>query len=401
MDRGQGARRAGGGRLTGFARIPLSIGWREPVGLRDTYGGLDGVVALQAHHLKPDTPSDTIVVFMHPMGIMHYLPLPGALAANGVHVLTAVSRYPNNDSALIMEKVAIDLGKWIAHCRSRLGYACVILGGWSGGGSLALFYQAEAEAPRVTATPAGDPPDLTAAALPRADGVMLLAAHVSRARTLTEWLDPSVIDEADPDRRDPRWNLYDPACVQPPYPADFLAEFRARQVARSRRIDGWVEETLSQLRRRQGPHAERGFVVHGTMADPRWLDPAVDHNAREPGRCYMGDPRLINDSPAGLARFTTLRSWLSQWSQAHSNADGEACGRRISVPALVIGNGADDACTPSHTDRLHDSVRHVPHQRHTIAGATHYYAHQPEQLAEATGIITRWLAGGRAEQQRA
>jgi hypothetical protein len=332
-----------------YARVPLLLGWREPVGLRDTYGGVDGVVALQAHHLKPDTPSDTIVIFMHPMGIMHYLPLPGGLAAAGVHVLTAVSRYPNNDSALIMEKVAIDLGKWVAYAREKLGYRHVVLAGWSGGGALALFYQAEAERPTVRATPAGDPPDLTAAALPPVDGVMLLAAHVSRSHTLTEWLDPSVIDEADPSMRDPAWNLYDAACAQPPYSDDFLAEFRARQLARSRRIDAWVLETLQRLKAREGEHAERAFIVHGTMADPRWLDSAVDPNDRAPGRCYLGDPRLINDSPGGLGRFTTLRSWLSQWSHDHSNADGVTCGARISVPVLVIGNSADDACTPSHT----------------------------------------------------
>ena len=63
-----------------YSRIPLLIAFREAMGLRDTYGGIDGVVALQAHHLKPETPSDTIVIFMHPMGIMHYLPLPPALA---------------------------------------------------------------------------------------------------------------------------------------------------------------------------------------------------------------------------------------------------------------------------------------------------------------------------------
>ena len=374
-----------------YQRLPLLLGFRESVGLRDTYGGIDGVVALQAHHLKPDVPSDTIVIFMHPMGIMHYLPLPPALAAAGVHVLTAVSRYPNNDSALIMEKVVIDLGKWVDHARRKLGYARVILAGWSGGGSLALFYQAEAEKPRVTMTPAGDPPDLTQAALPPADGVMLLAAHVSRAHTLTEWMDPSIIDENDPTRRDARWNLYDPACPQPPDAADFLAEFRARQLARNRRIDAWALETLAALRARDGPHAERAFVVHGTMADPRWLDPAVDPNDRTPGRCYLGDPRLINDSPGGLGRYATLRSWLSQWSHDHSNADGIACGPRISVPVLVIGNSADDACTPSHTQRLHDCVAQVPRALHVITGASHYYAFQPDKLAEVVMIIGRWL----------
>ena len=377
--------------MSDFARIPLVIGFHEPVGVRDSYGGIDGLVVLQAHHLKPAAASDTIVIFMHPMGIMHYLPLPGALAAAGVHVLTAVSRYPNNDNALIMEKVAIDLGKWVEHCRTKLGYARIVLGGWSGGGSLALFYQAEATTATVIATPAGDAPDLTRAALPPADGIMLLAAHVSRAHTLTEWLDPSVVDEADPLRRDARWNLYDPACPQPPYSADFLDEFRARQVARSQRITAWATATLAELRSREGPHGERAFIVHGTMADPRWLDPAVDANDRVPGRCYLGDPRLINDSPGGLGRFTTLRSWLSQWS-LKSNADGVACGPRIRVPVLVIGNSADDACTPSHTQRLFDSVAQVGPRLVIVEGATHYYAGQPEKLREATAVVQDWLA---------
>lgn len=374
-----------------FQRIPLLIAFREPVGLRDTYGGIDGVVALQAHHLKPDTPSDTIIIFMHPMGIMHYLPLPPALAAAGCHVLTAVSRYPNNDSALIMEKVAVDLGRWVAHCREALGYARVVPAGWSGGGSLALFYQAEAAGAQVTHTPALEPFAMAEARLPPVDGVMLLAAHVSRAQTLTEWLDPSVLDEADPTRRDPAWNLYDPACPQPPYSNDFLAEYAARQVARSQRITAWAQATLAELKAREGPHAERAFIVHGTMAAPCWLDPAVDPNDRVPGRCYLGDPRLINDSPGGLARFTTLRSWLSQWSLA-SNACSLKVGHRITVPVLVVGNTADDACTPSHTQRLHDCVPNAASRElHEVKGATHYYAFQPDHLQAAVGIVTGWL----------
>src|SRR3546814_4096435 len=84
-----------------------------------------------------------------------------------------------------MEKVAIDLGECIRDAKNRLGYERVVLGGWSGGGSLSAFYQAEAESPSVTSTPAGEPPDLTQAKLIAADALMLIAAHVSRATTLT------------------------------------------------------------------------------------------------------------------------------------------------------------------------------------------------------------------------
>jgi hypothetical protein len=81
---------------------------------------------------------------------------------------------------------SIDMGAWIKDARAR-GYETVILVGWSGGGSLSLSYQAEA--PSIVATPAGDPVDLTLAGLEPADGVIFIAAHLSRAETLTEWLD--------------------------------------------------------------------------------------------------------------------------------------------------------------------------------------------------------------------
>ena len=60
----------------------------------------------------------------------------------------------------------------------------------------------------------------------------------------------------------------------------------------------------------------------------------------------------MNNSPVGLARFCTLRSWLSQSSYDDANGDAVASGPDIAVPALVIGDLTDDACTPSHTQRL-------------------------------------------------
>ena len=51
-------------------------------------------------------------------------------------------------------------------------------------------------------TPAGDPVDLKGAGLIPADALIFQAAHISRARMLLESIDPSVIDEADPDDRD-------------------------------------------------------------------------------------------------------------------------------------------------------------------------------------------------------
>ncbi|MBL0115914.1 MAG: hypothetical protein IPP45_11240 [Sphingomonadales bacterium] len=53
------------------------------------------------------------------------------------------------------------------------------MAGWSGGGSLTAFYQAMAENPTVTQTPAGDPVDLSG--MIPGDAMMFHAAHLSRA----------------------------------------------------------------------------------------------------------------------------------------------------------------------------------------------------------------------------
>lgn len=376
-----------------YDRIPYLIAFAEQAAFKDTYAGPMDAVALEAHLLKPrDVAANAVIVFMHPVGGGAYLPMVSALAKAGHHVIYCNSRYRGSDAALIMEKVVADLGACIRDAKERLGYERVILAGWSGGGSLSLFYQAEAEDPRITHTPAGDPYDLTAKKLIPADGIMLLAAHISRAGTLTEWLDPSVTDEQNPEQRDLTLDIYHPDCpAQPPYSDDFIARFRAAQVSRNRRITAWVEDKLAALRAAGAGQEEYGFIVHRTMCDVRWLDPTIDANDRRPGWCYLGDPRLVNNGPVALARFNTLRGWLSQWSLDHSNANGLSAAARISVPALVIGNSADDACTPSHTERLFNAIGHSNKVRHEVIGANHYYFGQADKLAEAVGYCHQWL----------
>lgn len=378
-----------------YDRIPYLVVFDDLSAYQDTYGGVTESVVLESYLLRPrGVPSKNVIVFMHPIGGGAYLPMTNALARAGHHVIYCNSRYRGVDSALIMEKVVQDLGACVKDARERLGYEKVILAGWSGGGALSLYYQQQAQHATVTATPAGEPPDLTALDLPAADGMMLLAAHVSRHGTLTEWMDPSILDESDPDRRDPELDLYNPANPnQPPYSAEFLDRYRAAQIDRNRRITAWVKERLDGLHRRGEPLMERGFIVHGTMADPRWLDPTVDPSDRKPG-CYLGDPRIVNMGPVGLARFTTLRSWLSQWSFDDANGDGPRCAADLAVPTLVIGNSADNACTPSHTHRLFDAVGHPDKTLHTIVGATHYYSGRDQipHLTEAVATITAWMA---------
>lgn len=376
--------------MPNLIREPYSIVYKEEAGFKDVYGGAGGIVFTENMRLYLEgTQSKRAIVFSHPIGGGSFLPMVLALARAGHHVIYCNPRYRGNDTALIMEKCVSDLGACLKDARQRLGYEQFILGGWSGGGSLSLFYQDQAENPTITHAPAGDPCDLTALGLTPADGIMLLAAHISRAVTLTEWIDPSITDETRPFERDPALNVYDPANPdQPPYSEAFVARFRAAQVARNRRITDWVKAELASLE----PNAERCFTVQGTMADVRWTDPAQDPSDRRPYECYLGVPRIANDGPVGLARFTTLRSWLSQWGYDTTNANGLVNAARISCPVLVINNTADLACTPSHARRLFDAVGHDDKEYRDIVGADHYYIERPDLLPEAVQTVSEWIA---------
>jgi len=378
-----------------FDRIPVILSFAEQLKMTETYGfsGSQGKTILEGQRLVPrGTPSDTVYLFMHPASTLQLLPMPMALANAGLHVLCAGSRYAKNDSALILEKVACDLGQYIRHAKEELGYRKVVLVGWSGGGSLSLFYEAQAENPSITQTPAGDPYDLAGAALPRADGIIFIAAHLSRAELMTEWLDPSVLDELDPDRRDPALDIYDAQCAhKPPFDPAFVSRFRQAQVARNRKITDWALDLIEALRRRNDGEFERAFVVHRTMCDVRWLDTGVDPNGRKPNWCYLGDPRTVNVGPVGLARFTTLRSWLSQWSYDRSNGKGAENAAKIrAVPVLQIVNQADDAVPASHNPIVRSALATNDKEYVVIEGATHYYLGQPQQLKHCVDSVVDW-----------
>ena len=323
--------------------------------------------------------------------------MPNAMAKAGIHVATCTSRYPNNDSTLIMEKVLVDLGAFVRHLKSkRFGYERVVLAGWSGGGSLSAFYQSQAESASVTHTPAGEPVDLRGRLEP-ADGLLIMGAHSSRARIFTEWLDPAVLDENDPDARDPDLDLWNPA-NKPPYDAAFLAKFRAAQLERSRRITRWAEAKLAALQAQAADTSREPwkqartdfpFMVRCTQADPLRLDLTVDPNERR--ATSLRELAQENHSPVGLARFTTLKSWLSQWSIDRSNADGPRHVARVTKPVLVLCNGADHLVPPSHAKAMYDAVAHDRKRFVCVPGATHYYFGQSDLLRDAVRQVAGFM----------
>jgi len=147
-----------------FSVDPANPHNRQIVDLDKAPRNAQGEVEFSAdlYLLKPkDKPSDAVLVFMHPIGGGAYLPMINGLARAGHHVIYCNSRFRGTDSALLMEKVVEDLGECIKDAKNRLGYQKVVLAGWSGGGSLSVFYQQQAQRATITSSPSGDGPDLT------------------------------------------------------------------------------------------------------------------------------------------------------------------------------------------------------------------------------------------------
>jgi alpha-beta hydrolase superfamily lysophospholipase len=377
-----------------YTRTPYLVVHRERQVRKDIYGSIDDAIVLQGQIMRGERPSKTALVVMHPVGSPAYLPIFSHLARAGHHVLACGSRYWNGDASLQMENVLLDLAAVVRDAREKQGYEKVVLLGWSGGGSIMAGFQAEAEQRRITQTAAGEETPLADAVLVPGDALMLVASHRSRHHLLTGQLDASILDEAAPTRRDAALDLYDSANpAQPPYDPDFVEGYRAAQLARSRRITGWVKDRLADLQAAGRAHEEHCFVVHGTMADPRWLDPSLDPNDRRPGWTYLGDPRIVNESPVALGRYTCLRSWLSQWSYDDAQVDAVAAASRITVPTLVVTASADDACPPSHTDAMFSALAALDKHKAVVAGANHYFS-GPEgrdHLDTAAAVIGGWL----------
>ena len=69
-----------------------------------------------------------------------------------------------------------------------------------------------------------------------------------------------------------------------------------------------------------------------------------------------------------------------------------ACGADLAIPALVIGDLADDACTPQPTRRLFEAIG-IGREMREIPAPQHHYAgpDQRDKLRQAVDIVTDWL----------
>jgi pimeloyl-ACP methyl ester carboxylesterase len=299
--------------------------------------------------------------------LQHYLLEP--LQKRGRTAMSITTRHTNNDSALLMERTIQDVGAGVRYLREQ-GYEKVILIGNSGGGPLMSMYQSQAEKLTIKTTPDGLPFDIIPEDLPRADAVVLLSAHPGRHLYFRTAIDPSVLDEHDPLSVDPALDMYDRR-NGPPYEGKWLEAYTAAQSARHHRLTAWAIGRLRELEMNKQRADDQAFIIYRTYAKPGTLDHRIDPNDRPAGDMTIyGKAQAVNYSAGVFGRFTTLRSFISQWSEL-SFADGPARLAETSVPFLNVEYSADEGCFPSETG-LYSNGAGKRGERYLLKGAMHF-----------------------------
>jgi alpha-beta hydrolase superfamily lysophospholipase len=338
-------------------------------------------------------PWKTAVILSHPRGdfSVHYAcPL---LAAAGFAVLGFATRYLNNDTDCLHENCIVDV-KAAYDEMIRRGAEAVVLLGNSGGGSLMALAHAE---------------------LGIGHGWIGLAAHPGEGVFMNQVIDPSVADEHDPFSRVPELDMYNPDNGWHPWPSpctydrDWLATYRAAQIARVARLDAVAKQSIAdaedagaRLRgvdRAADPArwrdlrartvATKYMVIYRTLADPAYLDLTIDPDDRPMGSLFaFPDPFDANYGRAGLARVMTARGWLSTWSGLSSHAKLADTMPRVRVPTILVHPTADTEIRVWQAKEIVANSGAADSTYVEMKGAPHYLeGHRREAMA----IVADWL----------
>lgn len=350
-----------------------------------------------------------------------------ALLRAGFGCLGANLRSLNNDMDCLHERLLIDLATYMAWLREAGAEAIVLLGN-SGGGSLFAFYQAQAAtAPeqRIATTPGGRPSLLDRTEMPTGDAIVFMAAHAGQGLIMNEVIDPAVVDETDPLASDPTLDMYEPANgFRPPpqwseYPSDFIARYRAAQLARVARIDELARDHILSAENAAARHGAEDFaslpeaeqrrilraeafepvmLVYRTMANLKYTDRRLDPSNRDYGSLLSPRPDMMNLQRAGFARVVTPHGWLSTWSGLSSNANVLRNAGSIRIPALVINAGRDLEVHPeTHSKAIHAALASADKSYWDFPDALHYFEDDEGETgnAQLNAVMSRlvpWLA---------
>jgi len=289
------------------------------------------------------------------------------LARRGFLVLAMNPRSDNNEAAVRFEENALDIKSGVEFLRRQPGITKVVLLGHSGGGPATSFYQAVAE--KGVAYCRG-PNKLvecndTLAALPRADGLILVDAHPGVSVNGLRSLNPAVLDERDPTKIDPSLDPYNPANGYDPKKPHYSDAFKQKYFkAQADRMNRLIDLARAALAKKDD---DVFLVVRGEGARLMELDPSIHHATLEPRKLLKNDGTIVTQivesvrpigrgSEAQNASFTngtrllTAKSFLSanairardsmddiDWCS--SNNSTPCALKQITIPLLVTAMG--------------------------------------------------------------
>jgi hypothetical protein len=219
--------------------------------------------------------------------------------------------------------------------------------------------------------------------------MVFLAAHPGRPEWITRTMDPSVVDENDPNAVDPELDMYDPRHGGSYTPA-FLARYRSAQIERNHRLTAWCRTQLDAARTL--PARDRIFTMGRTWADPRYVDPAIDPSERPTPMCYFGDPKRANYGVMGVGVVSTMRTWLNMFSLEESDCIVAPHLARLDLPTLVVQPDADSGVFPSDARGLYDGAATTDKEFVTLPG-DHYFVGPDGARDTVADTLADWLSG--------
>ncbi|WP_395397713.1 hypothetical protein WBP07_24540 [Novosphingobium sp. BL-8A] len=392
----------------------------ESAAIRTTFVQLArGVPGVLYEPTTPGPKAETAVFVMHSSADYLSFSACSELSRRGYRVLCANNSTSKSGASNdgMLDQVLLEAKAGIAWLRGRPDIKHVVLLGHSGGGTVMSAYQYIAES-GVKACQSSEKiwkcPD-SLAALPLADGLMLIDSNWGLGAMTLFSIDPAVRDEASGTALDAKLDMYNPANGFRPtgstYPAVFTKAFLAAEGARGNALIARAESELGGIEAGKGPYADDApFVVPGAillgsnnklfsqdvalMAHTRKAWPLlhsggrmtneVVHTVRVPQNTRSQTPSLMQG-----ALKTTVRNYLNSyairtapdfgydetsvhgvdWTSTYASPPGNVQG--VSAPLLVMG-------MTGHWEYLaSETIYELAHSRDKsiafVEGATHMY----------------------------
>lgn len=330
------------------------------------------------------------------------------LPARGFVVLGMNPRCDNNEAACApWENNALDVKSGVNYLRGLAGITRVVLLGHSGGGPTMSFYQAVAEQGVAFCQQPGKLIKCanTLAALPRADGMILMDAHPGNGINAVRSVNPAVTNDRKilDKNEDPKTDRkLDPFTAQNGYLPDghtrYSESFKTKAFkAQSDRMNELIDEALERLAQIDAEGlGDMPFIVpmadNARMAD---IDLSIHHGTALPRKLRKNDGstetrivesvRVANLTPEGATgfgatMFLTVKSFLSvravrsttsmdgiDWCSSNNSTNCNL--QQVSIPLLVTTMGGHYFIRDGEV--FFDMAASPDKDYYVIEGATH------------------------------